>query len=136
MNLFKRGPKKIIENSDRLLVDPANMPQPQTVSDYMRRGYAYYARSKFPEAEGDFKKAMEIEPKAVDAIYALGMSLKAQGRKDDSIQAFQQVIDMIGQGAIENKVRANMLRRLALGHINEIKEGDWNLEKEIWHRAE
>jgi len=50
------------------------------------------------------------------------------------VAAFRQVIDLISSETGANRVKADMLRRLALGHINEITQGDWNLEKEIWQR--
>lgn len=136
MNLFRRKPKKLPQNSDRLLVNPEDMPNPQSVADYLRRGYAFYARSKFTEAEADFQQAIQLDPKAVDALYALGMAQKAQKHKEESIRTFEKVINLIDSGVIENIVRAHMLRRLAQGHINELNEGDWNLEKEIWRHVD
>ncbi len=136
MNLFRRTPKKLPQNSDRLLINPEDMPDPQNVADYLRRGYAFYARSRFAEAEADFQKAIQFDPKAVDAYYALGMAQKAQKHKEESIRTFEKVINLIDSGAIENQVRAHMLRRLAQGHINEINGGDWNLEKEIWRHVD
>jgi hypothetical protein len=50
------------------------------------------------------------------------------------VKTFKRVIDLIRQGRVEDKVRANMLQRMAQGHINFIETGGWNLEKEIWHR--
>ncbi len=132
MDLFKRTPKKLPQNSDRLLVDPETMQDPQSLADFIRRGYAFYARSKFPEAEADFKKAISLDPKSVDAVYALGMTLKAEKKSDDSVKTFNEVISLLTSGVIQDKTRADMLKRLAMGHINEMTEGDWNLEKEIW----
>ena len=42
---------------------------------------------------------------------------------------------LIDQGKIEDHAKREMLRRLTLGHINELTTGDWNLEDEIWHQA-
>ncbi len=135
MNLFNRRPKNLVTTT-AVNVEPENMPQPQTAAEYERRGYAFYARSKFKEAEADFQKALEIDPNDVDACYALGMTYKADKMKDEAIQTFQKALQMIDRGLVENKVRADMLRRLANGHINEINNGDWNLEKEIWKKEE
>lgn len=134
MNLFKRTPKKLPQNSERLLVEPEAMENPQSVADYLRRGYAFYARSKFPQAEDDFRKAISLDPHSVDSIYALGMTLKAEKKIDESVQTFKQAIAIIKSGVLEDKIRGDMLKRLAMGHINEMTEGDWNLEKEIWQR--
>ncbi len=136
MSIFKQRPKIPSQNDPSLVVDPSNLPEPQTAPDYEKRGYAFYARSRFPEAEADFKKAISLDPKAIDAMYALGMTYKAENQVSESIKTFREVIDLIKAGAVENRTRGDMLRRLALGHINELTEGDWNLEKEIWQKKE
>lgn len=112
------------------------MPEPDNPDDYVRRGYAFYSRKLYKDAEADFKQAISLKPEAVDAVYALGMTKKAQGSKEEAINAFRQAIEMLESGVIEGRSRSEMLRRLALGHINEISIGDWNLEKEIWKRVE
>ena len=117
-------------------VDPSQMPEPEDVDGYVRRGYVFYSRHMYKEAETDFRNAVSLNPEAVDAIYALGMTLKAQREDDAAIKAFQRAIELLEAGVVEGKSRTEMLRRLALGHINEITQGNWNLEKEIWQKAE
>ncbi len=134
MSLFKRSPKKMPQNADDLLVDPKEMQNPETPADYLRRGYAFYARSMFPEAIADFQKAIELDPNDVDAYYAEGMAFKAQRNPEESTLAFQKAIELIDRGVVTDQTRANMLHRLASGHINEITKGNWNLEKEMWQR--
>jgi tetratricopeptide (TPR) repeat protein len=116
--------------------DPREMPEPQNAAEYLRRGYAFYARGRFAEAIGDFRRVITLDPEAVDGVYALGMALKASGQGEESVKAFQQVLSLLNAGAVADRTRADMLRRLALGHINEITSGDWNLEKEIWQHVE
>ncbi len=135
MKLFKRRPKQIQMLEYNPPVDPEAMEPPTDCAAYIRRGYAFYGIKKFSEASEDFKKALDLDPNAVDAIYALGMSLKASGEKDAAASAFKNAIAMIDQGAVSDKSRARILRRLALGHFNEITSGDWNLEKEIWQHV-
>ncbi len=118
------------------VVDPKKLPEPKTPAEYQRRGYAFYARGLFSEAEADFHKAIGLDPEMVDAVYALGMTLKAGKKNQESIQTFGQVLALLNAGAVADRVRADMLRRLSLGHINVIQSGDWNLEKEIWHKIE
>jgi tetratricopeptide (TPR) repeat protein len=88
------------------------------------------------QAEADFRRAISIDPEDVDATYVLGLVLKAEGRIEEAVASFQKAVSLIEAGKVENKDRSEMLRRLALGHINELTEGDWNLEKEIWQRIE
>jgi tetratricopeptide (TPR) repeat protein len=116
-------------------VDPAKMAEPVTVDDYQKRGMAYYARQQYQEAEADLKKATTMDGYSIDAYYSLGMVLKAEGKKAEAVTAFTQVINLILARPDANQVKYGMLRRLALGHINELNQGDWNLESEIWKRT-
>jgi tetratricopeptide (TPR) repeat protein len=127
--LFK---KKEIFKVKSKSIDPANIAEPTTADEYQRRGMAYYARKDFNAAEADLKKAISIDANHLDSYYSLGMVLKAADRKDDAVEAFNMVINLISNIPGSNTVKFDMLRKLALGHINEITQGDWNLEKEIW----
>jgi hypothetical protein len=42
---------------------------------------------------------------------------------------------LLDGGVVPDKSRARILRRLALGHVNEMTSGNWNLEAEIWQRV-
>jgi hypothetical protein len=117
--LFK---KKEIFKVKSVPVDPSKMGEPTTVDDYQKRGMAYYARKQFKEAEAD-------------SFYSLGMVLKAANKNEEAVNAFTQVINLIKSRPDASQVKYDMLRRLALGHVNEIIHGDWNLEKEIWKRT-
>jgi tetratricopeptide (TPR) repeat protein len=131
VKLFK---KKEIFKVKSVPIDPTSIAEPTTVDDYQRRGMAYYARKQFPEAEADLKKAISLDPKSIDSFYSLGMVYKAMGKDDDAVSAFKQVVNLITERSDASTVKNDMLRKLALGHMNEITNGDWNLEKEIWKR--
>jgi tetratricopeptide (TPR) repeat protein len=135
MKLFKRSLKEgqILDYNPP--VDPAAMGQPTDTAAYLRRGYAFYGVKQYTEAAEDFRKAFELDPGAVDAVYGLGMTLKAMDKKEEAAAAFKNAIALIDKGVIADKPRARILRRLALGHINEINSGDWNLEAEIWQHV-
>jgi tetratricopeptide (TPR) repeat protein len=128
--------KKEIYKVKSLPIDPSKMGEPKIVDEFQRRGMAYYARELYNAAEDDLKKAVLLDESNVDAYYSLGMVLKALSRKDEAVEAFTQVINLVGVKTDFNKTKNDMLRRLALGHINQINTGDWNLEKEIWQRIE
>ncbi len=130
--LFK---KKEIFKVKSVPFDPACMAEPVTVDDYQNRGMAYYARKLYKEAEVDLIKASQLDRNNIDAFYSLGMVLKAENKKDEAIAAFTQVINLIRARPDASQVKFGMIRRLALGHINELNLGDWNLEKEIWKRV-
>jgi tetratricopeptide (TPR) repeat protein len=127
--LFK---KKEIFKVKSLPVDPSNMGEPSTVDEYQKRGMAFYARKQFKEAEADLRKAILMDGNSIDSFYSLGMVLKAMNRKDDAVVAFKQALDLISAIPNEKTTKYDMLRRMALGHVNEMTQGDWNLEKEIW----
>lgn len=127
--LFK---KKEIFKVKSVPVDPANMSQPTTLEDYVKRGMAYYARKQFKEAEADLQKAVSMNGSNIDSYYSLGMVLKALKKNNEAVAAFNQAISLILARPDATAVKFNMLRRLALGHVNELTQGDWNLEKEIW----
>lgn len=108
----------------------------QTVGDsasqdeigFVQSGWNHYVKQEYYRAEDDFKKALVISPDNVDTLYALGMTLQASDRQPEAIQTFEQVIRLLEEPDEENFVRAHMLTRLAHGHINRMKSGDWKLE--------
>lgn len=108
--------------------------EPKTAEEYLRVGWVLHASGQDEAAEKDFRKALELQPDSVEPYYALGLSLKAQDRREETIQAFQTVVSLLDKSNELNNNRKTMLHRLALGHINMLKQGDWNLEKEIWQK--
>ena len=131
--LFK---KKEIFKVKSMPVDPASMEEPKTADELLKRGMAYYARKQYAQAEVDLKKAISLDSNHLDAYYSLGMVFKAADRKEEAVDAFTHVIDLIQANPGDDTTKNDMLRKLALGHVNEINQGDWNLEKEIWKHIE
>lgn len=128
-NLFR---KKEIFKVKSVAMDPASMGNPSTVDQYQKRGMAYYARQNYEQAEADLRKAASMDGSNIDVFYSLGLVLKAANHKDEAVEAFKQALNLISSAKDTNKTKYDMLRKLALGHVNEITQGDWNLEKEIW----
>jgi tetratricopeptide (TPR) repeat protein len=119
------------------MMTPTEQPpasEPQTVEEFLRVGWNLHASGQFEAAEKDFRKALALKPDSIDSYYALGLSLKAQDRREETIQAFQTVVSLLDKEEGASDSRRTMLHRLALGHINMLKLGDWNLEKEIWQK--
>jgi lipoprotein NlpI len=127
--------KKEILKVKSIPVDPETMRDLNTAEEYFNRGMAYYARKQFDQAEKDLSTAVTMNGELVDAFYVLGMVCKSTVKYEDAIRAFETVLELLSKGVVKNPNRVAMLRRLAKGHINEIKTGDWNLEKEIWQRV-
>jgi tetratricopeptide (TPR) repeat protein len=103
---------------------------PASPEEYLNRGWIYYSRGEFSEAQNDIQKALSVQPDLPDGNFALALVLKASQKHQEAINAFQDVLQSTFQ--MEDTVKAGMLRRLIHGHINHIQSGDWNLEKEIW----
>jgi tetratricopeptide (TPR) repeat protein len=120
---------RIVETA---ISDPATM-NAKTAVDYARRGWLFYSNQKYEKAVDDFRHVLEEERNEIDTWYGLGLSLKAAGASIDAVDAFGKVLELIG--SLDDKQRANILGRLAKGQINQIKTGDWNLEKEVWKRS-
>ncbi len=126
--------KKEITKVKSQELDPLNMGEPVSADDYLHRGVAYYAREQYDAAEADLRKSITKFGNQIDAYYVLGMVHKASGRKKEATEAFTKVLQLLNSSTSEKSTRNDMLRRLALGHVNMINLGDWNLEKEIWQR--
>jgi tetratricopeptide (TPR) repeat protein len=118
------------------VIDPSAIQEPSSSRELQLRGYALYTKGDFPQAQTNFEKAVSLDPKDVEALYGLGLTLKVQTRLDESAVAFRKVLDLLRDGSVEDSTRAKMLERLTKGHLNIMTQGDWNLEKEIWKRSE
>ena len=129
-NPFK---KKSVEKEETAAIDPNEFKEPMDYNGFMQRGWAYHARGNQDQAESDFRRALSYSPESVDANYALGLVMKSQGNKAEAVELFNKAMELIIQGKIEHHSQSEMMRRLTLGHINELTTGDWNLEDQIWH---
>jgi tetratricopeptide (TPR) repeat protein len=94
-------------------------------------GWGYYGQKQFEEAIKEFQEALKIDANAVDAHYGLGLALKGFGSKMEAVAAFEKAAALAPQ--MPDKVRGAMLMRLAHGQINQLKKGDWDLDKELRH---
>ncbi len=122
-----RRPKQAVDT----LPDPEKM-NPQTPDDFLERGWLYYSLQKYELAAADFDVALRNAPGSLDSWYALGLTLKAMGDGQKAVEAFSRVDIMTGE--IDDHQKAMIISRLAHGQINQIKTGNWNLEKEVWKK--
>ncbi len=136
MNLLNKLKRKKDQEDKHEGMDPNDMAEPNDLIGLMRRGWAYHSHGQHEQAEGDFRNALKLDPESVDANYVLGLVLKAQGRNDDAIGFFDKALNLIKAGKVDDKARSAMLRRLSLGHINELKKGDWDLHTEVWRQVQ
>lgn len=107
--------------------EPVTADLPQTAEELVESGWSHFSKKEYYRAEADFQKALELSPDHIDTLYALAMTFQNSGRQQEAIHTFEKVINGLPQLEEADKVRAHMLGRLAQGHINRIKTGDWNL---------
>jgi tetratricopeptide (TPR) repeat protein len=108
--------------------ETAPIIDPQSAADYTQRGWDHYTKKEYFRAESDFLKALELSPDHYDAQYALALTHQASGRAPEAIAGFEKIIALLKDVDEQDHVRALMLTRLARGHINRIKTGQWHLE--------
>jgi len=127
MNM-ESNPDKNAAN-DMQLSGPVSPPTPAHLLD---AGWQAYAQHDLAKAESSFQEALRLDPDCIDAIFGLGLTLKAAGQKEAAVGWFRKAAEVAEY--IENRVRGRMIHRLAVGHIHDIETGDWNLEKETWQK--
>jgi tetratricopeptide (TPR) repeat protein len=115
------------EDNVEMIENPVTPSTPGAVDEYEKRGWAHYTKKEFYRAEEEFRKALEVDPGSTDVRYAMGMAMQASGRMDEAVKTFEQVIHELQASGDTDPVRAKMVMRLAKGHINRIRTGEWNL---------
>jgi len=117
------------ENKSTKSNEPGVIPASQDIDQWLESGWSHCSNKEYFRAEADFQKVLAQMPDDPDTIYALAMTQQANGQKQESIQNFEKVIQIIQDPSFPDHVRAIMLTRLARGHINRMKTGDWGLDK-------
>ena len=82
-------------------------------------------RVSYKDAVREFNEAVSLDPLNSDALYGLGLTRKCAGAKLEAVNAFNAALEQLPK--LDDQMRANVLRRLARGHINLIQSGAWNL---------
>lgn len=65
---------------------------PEVASLHLNLGGAYYAKRRDAEAEGEFRRALEIAPGHPRAHWFRGLALERLGRLDEAVQEFEWVL--------------------------------------------
>ena len=92
-----------------------------SVRDYVRAAWSHQAKREFAQAKEIFQKALELDAGSVDAQYGLAMTLKMLDQQGPAVTAFEKVISLLKESEPEDKVRADMLVRLAKAQIEYLK---------------
>jgi tetratricopeptide (TPR) repeat protein len=133
---MKRQPSKsarvvtLAERLERLREEARAKPQDAEAT--LRAGWAMYAAGAQAEAEEWFALTATLAPTDVEGVYGLGMTRRASGNTQAAIEAFEKTVRLAER--LGDRTRAQLIQRLAKGHINYLRSGDWNLEREVWRR--
>jgi Tfp pilus assembly protein PilF len=104
------------------------------LSNFINAGWKFHTEGNDQVAEQQFDKALAIDPESIEAYYGLGIVMKNQGNVSAMVTNFEKVIQLVDH-IEDDRAKAEMLRRLAMGHINQARNGDWGLEGEIWKHS-
>jgi rhomboid protease GluP len=66
--------------------------QPNLAQAHFALGQAYFNRQQFPQAEGEFKRTLELQPQNTEARFNLGITLLNERRIEDAKAAFTQLV--------------------------------------------
>jgi tetratricopeptide (TPR) repeat protein len=106
---------------------------PTSAEAHANLGWGFYGQRKYDEAVKAFQQSLTLDRNLTDAHYGLGLALKESGATQQAVSAFEAVVKLAPQD--QSWVRGQMLGRLARGHINQIKTGNWGLDADIIHSA-
>lgn len=87
--------------------------------------WEYYGRALDEEALQTLEAASSKFPKDAETHYAMGLVLKRLGKRDRARGAFSVALECIK--SMPRSTRADMLRRLATGQVNQLDHGTWDI---------
>lgn len=67
----------------------------KTDRDFIRRGNGLYADSLYVKAEVEYRRAIDVNPKSVEATYNLGNALLMQQKVEEALKQFQAAASLI-----------------------------------------
>jgi len=118
---------RIVEGAPSIEALEAGVRQnPDEVEPLRNLGWGHYGRGQTQQAIEVFRRATERFSSDAESYYALGLALVRAGDQQEAAkQAFQRAVELAD--SIPGKVRADMLRKLAMGHLNQIDHGRWDI---------
>ena len=70
----------------------------RTDRDFVRRGNKLYADSLFVKAEVEYRRALDVNPQSMEAMYNLGKALLAQQKAEEAMKQYQAAASLIPAG--------------------------------------
>ena len=87
----------------------------KTDRDYIRQGNKLYADSLFVKAEVEYRRAIEINPESVEAMYNLGNSLMMQQKLTEAMDQYANTLSLIPKN--EKNLAENQIDKERLAQI-------------------
>jgi rhomboid protease GluP len=66
--------------------------QPNLADAHFALAQAYFVREQYPQAEGEFRRGLELQPQNADGRFALGITLLNERRPDEAKAAFTEML--------------------------------------------
>ncbi len=110
----------IIPAITALLMVSVSLAGAQSVRSLIREGNELYGEEKYPDAEVQYRKALEKEKEVVQGHFNLGNSLYRQKKYDESVQQF----DEAAAGAESGEAKAFAYYNKGNSFVNEQKYED------------
>jgi tetratricopeptide (TPR) repeat protein len=130
----RRKPEPSVDTSATLVdrMREGQRANPQDGQIAIGLAWALYAAGEYEKSDVMFSQAGLLDPGDVEPPYGNGMARRQRGDKQGAIEAFEKALRLADR--LEDRTRAQLLQRLAKGHVNFLRSGDWNLEREVWRR--
>jgi TolB-like protein len=71
--------------------------EPLSANEYVNATWPYFFAGRYPEAIAGFRIAVEVDPTAVYALWALGMAYQAAGQHGDSVTVLERLAALTGR---------------------------------------
>ena len=108
-SLFQRGRKHLrsgMAAQATVALEKAKRREPDKASIREALGIAYFRIRRWPEAEAEFRKVLELTPTDDYAHYALGRCLEKQGREHEANGHYKLASSLRpGEAAYESRIR-------------------------------
>lgn len=108
--------KRIIFLLSLLIIYASNLWSQNSI-DLLRKGNTKYKEKKYEEAELNYRKSLEVNPNEKRAVYNLGNSLYKQGKYNESMQKYLELINTVK----ENNEKAMAYYNLGNSYLKEKK---------------
>lgn len=80
----------------------------QEENGMVRDGNRAFKQEKYPDAELDYRKALQVNPTMPQANYNLGVAMQAQERIDEALKQYEKAAPLIKDSLLRAKLYHNM----------------------------